>query len=137
VASASAGALLLGERSREGSWHSLSPGLIHPGAASAEIWPALATNLSPGEPLMCVDVQAKRGVTLVEQTTRTDNVARRDRKAKQRLANKLFLKLDRQGTRYSLCRTAGVSGIVRQDNLSLDEVERELEMWKLRGPHGN
>jgi hypothetical protein len=71
----------------------------------------------------------------VEQTTRTENVARRERKAK-RLANKLFFKFDCQGSRYSLRRTAGVSGTVRLENLSLDEVERELEMWKLRGPHG-
>jgi hypothetical protein len=71
----------------------------------------------------------------VEQTTRTEDVARRERKAK-RLADKLFFKLDRQGNLYSLRRTAGVSGTVRHDNLSLDEVERELEMWKLRGPHG-
>ena len=71
----------------------------------------------------------------MEQTTRTEDVARRERGAK-RLADKLFFKLDRQGNLYSLRRTAGVSGIVRQDNLSLDEVERELEMWKLRGPHG-
>jgi hypothetical protein len=77
----------------------------------------------------------KGGVTLVEQTTRTEDVARRERKAK-RLADKLFFKLDRQGNLYSLRRTAGVSGAVRHDNLSLDEVERELEMWKLRGPHG-
>jgi len=77
----------------------------------------------------------KRGVTVVEQTTRTEDVVRRERKAK-RLADNLFFKLDRQGNLYSLRRTAGVSGIVRQDNLSLDEVERELEMWKLRGPHG-
>ena len=71
----------------------------------------------------------------MEQTTRTENVARRERKAK-RLAHKLFFKLDRQSSRYSLLRTAGVSGTVRRENLSLDEVERELEMWKLRGPHG-
>lgn len=53
------------------------------------------------------------------------------RKAK-RLADKLFFKLDRQGSRYSLRRTAAVSGTVRRENLSLDEYERELEMWKLR-----
>ena len=34
----------------------------------------------------------------MEQTTRTENVARRERKAK-RLADKLFFKLDRQGSR--------------------------------------
>ena len=53
------------------------------------------------------------------------------RKAK-RLADKLFFKLNRQGSHYSLRRTTGVSGTVRRENLSLDEVERELEMWKLR-----
>ena len=53
------------------------------------------------------------------------------RKAK-RLADKLFFKLDRPRCRYSLRRTAAVSGTVRRENLSLDEVERELEMWKLR-----
>ena len=67
----------------------------------------------------------------MEQTTRTEDVARRERKAK-RLADKLFFKLDRQGSHYSLRRTTGVSGTVRRENLSLDEVERELEMWKLR-----
>ena len=59
-----------------------------------------------------------------------------ERKAK-RLAAKLFFKLDRQGIRYSLRRTAGVSGIVRRENLSLDEVERELDMWiRSEEPHG-
>ena len=48
----------------------------------------------------------------MEQTTRTEDVARRERKAK-RLAHKLFFKLDRLGSRYSLRRTAGVSGTVR------------------------
>jgi hypothetical protein len=85
---------------------------------------------------MCVDVQPQREVSpLVEQTTRTENVTCRERKAK-RLADKLFFTLDRQGSRYSLSRTAGVSGAARRENLSLHEVERKLEMWKLRGPHG-
>ena len=53
----------------------------------------------------------------MEQTTRTENVARRARKAK-RLADKLFFKLDRQGSRYSLRRTTGVSSTVRRENLS-------------------
>jgi hypothetical protein len=72
---------------------------------------------------------------IVDQTTRTEDVARRERKAK-RLANKLFFKLDRQGNLYSLRRTVAVSGTVLRENLSLDDVERELETWKLRGPHG-
>ena len=71
----------------------------------------------------------------MEQTTTTEDLARRERKAK-RLAAKLFFELDRQGIRYSLRRTAGVSDTVRRENLSSDEVERELDMWKLRGPHG-
>jgi hypothetical protein len=59
----------------------------------------------------------------------------RERKAK-RLADKMFFKLKRQGDRYSLCRTVGLPGPARRENLSLDEVEKELETWKLRGPHG-
>lgn len=69
------------------------------------------------------------------RTSRKDDLARRERKAK-RLADKLFFKLDRQGDRYSLFRTAGVSAAVSRENLSLDEVERELELWKLRGYQG-
>ena len=85
---------------------------------------------------MCVGVQPQReGVILVQQTTRTEDVVRRERKAK-RLANKLFFQLDREVGGYSLHRTVAVSGTVSRENLSLDEVERELEMWKLRGPHG-
>ena len=42
----------------------------------------------------------------MEQTTRTEDVVRPERKAK-RLADKLFFKLDRQGNLYSLRRTAG------------------------------
>jgi hypothetical protein len=63
------------------------------------------------------------------------NLTSRERKAK-RLAEKMFFKLTREGDRYSLCRTAGLSGPARRENLSLDEVEKELETWKLRGPHG-
>ena len=59
----------------------------------------------------------------------------RERKAK-RLANKMFFKLTREGDHYSLCRTVGLSGPARRENLTLDEVEKELETWKLRGPHG-
>jgi hypothetical protein len=84
---------------------------------------------------MCVDVQPKGRSPIVKQTTPIEDVVRRERKVR-RLADKLFFKLDRKGDRYSLHRTAGVSGPVHRENLSLDEVERELEMWKLRGPHG-
>ena len=89
----------------------------------------------PGEPPACVDVQPQKRRHPSGADDRTEDLARRERKAK-RLAAKLFFKLDRQGIRYSLRRTAGVSGTVRRENLSLDEVERELDMWKLRGPHG-
>ena len=72
----------------------------------------------------------------MEQTTTTEDLARRERKAK-RLAAKLFFELDRQGIRYSLRRTAGVSGTVRRENLKLDQGRGgSLDMWKLRGLHG-
>jgi hypothetical protein len=64
-----------------------------------------------------------------------ENLTSRQRKAK-RLAEKLYFKLTREGNRYSLCRTVGLSGPARRENLSLDEVEQELEKWKLRGYHG-
>jgi hypothetical protein len=63
------------------------------------------------------------------------DLASRERKAK-RLAKKMYFKLTRQGDRYSLCRTVGLSGPARRENLTLDEVEEELETWKLRGYHG-
>jgi hypothetical protein len=59
------------------------------------------------------------------------DLASRERKA-MRLAKKMYFKLTRQGDRYSLCRTVCLSG----QNLTLDEVEEELETWKLRGYHG-
>jgi hypothetical protein len=64
----------------------------------------------------------------------------RERKVK-RLAKSMYFKLTRQkltrqGDRYSLCRTVGLSGPARRENLTLDEVEEELETWKLRGYHG-
>jgi hypothetical protein len=48
----------------------------------------------------------------------------------------MYFKLTRQGDRYSLCRTVGLSGPARRENPSLDEVEQELEKWELRGYHG-
>jgi hypothetical protein len=63
------------------------------------------------------------------------NRTSRERKAK-RLAEKMFFKLTRKGDRYSLCRTAGLSGPARRENLTLEQLEEELETWKLRGPHG-
>jgi hypothetical protein len=61
---------------------------------------------------------------------------RRQREA-ERLADELFFTLKRDDNRYSLCRTVGLKGgSARRDNLSLDQVEAELEKWKLRGYHG-
>ena len=62
------------------------------------------------------------------------DLASRERKA-MRLAKKMYFKLTRQGDCYSPCRTVGLSGPARQENLTLDEVEEELETWKLRGDH--
>ena len=63
------------------------------------------------------------------------DLSSRERKVK-RLSKSMYFKLTRQGDRYSLCRTVGLSGPARRENLTLDEVEEELETWKLRGPHG-
>ena len=65
---------------------------------------------------------------------RNEETARLER-AKQ-LAEKLFFTLEQQGDRYSLFGTAGLSKAVRRENLTLDEVEQELELWKLKGFHG-
>jgi len=50
------------------------------------------------------------------------------------LAERLFFELEKEGERYSLCRKTG--DFVPQSDLTLDEVERLLERWKLQGPHG-
>jgi hypothetical protein len=52
------------------------------------------------------------------------------------LASKLFFTLSKEGSRFSLCRTADVSRPVRHEGLTLDEVEETLNTWKLRGFHG-
>ena len=52
------------------------------------------------------------------------------------LASRLFFTLEQQGSGYELYREADVSRPVRHDGLTLDEVERILNTWKLRGPHG-
>ena len=50
------------------------------------------------------------------------------------LAERLYFELGKQGDLYSLRRKTG--DFKPQRNLSLDEVEQVLELWKLRGPHG-
>jgi hypothetical protein len=52
------------------------------------------------------------------------------------LAARLQFKVERDGGRFTLTRTAGVSRPVREKNLTLTEAEKLLETWKLRGPHG-
>jgi len=60
-------------------------------------------------------------------------LANRERKAR-RLAEKMFFKLEREGDHYTLWRTAGIPEPIRREHLGIDEVEKELELWKLRGP---
>jgi hypothetical protein len=55
-------------------------------------------------------------------------------RAAQYLAERLFFDLEKHGDSYSLYRKIG--GFAPQHNLSLDEVEKVLELWKLQGPHG-
>ena len=64
---------------------------------------------------------------------RKNDPTSRERKAR-RLAEKMFFKLERQGDHYTLWRTAGIPEPVRREHLSLDEVEKELDLWKLQGP---
>jgi len=51
------------------------------------------------------------------------------------LADQLFFKVERNGDRFTLKRTADVLEPVCESNLSLDEAEELLRGWKLRG-HG-
>jgi hypothetical protein len=59
--------------------------------------------------------------------------ATRERKARG-LAEKLFFVLTKDDSGYSLSRKVGE--FEPQHGLTLDEVERILELWKLQGPHG-
>jgi hypothetical protein len=59
--------------------------------------------------------------------------AAREQKAKD-LAEKLFFVLAKDDLGYSLARKVGE--FEPQQSLTLDEVERILELWKLQGPHG-
>jgi hypothetical protein len=54
----------------------------------------------------------------------------------RQLASKLFFTLEQNGSRYELYRDADVERPVRHEGLTLDEVEKIPNMWKLRGPHG-
>lgn len=50
------------------------------------------------------------------------------------LAERLFFTLEKHGEYFSLRRKIGDHA--RRDQLTINEVEQELERWKLEGPHG-
>ena len=62
---------------------------------------------------------------------------RSEREARLReLASELFFTLEQHNFGYSLYRDVDVPKPVRREGLTLDEVEDELNTWKLCGPHG-
>ena len=52
------------------------------------------------------------------------------------LADQLLFTVEKNGDRFTLKRTADVEEPVCESNLSIDEAEDLLRIWKLRGPHG-
>jgi len=52
------------------------------------------------------------------------------------LAEKLEFNVERHSGRFTLTRTIDVEKPEREDNLTLEQAEKLLETWKLRGPHG-
>jgi hypothetical protein len=52
------------------------------------------------------------------------------------LADSLLFKIERNGERFTLVRTADVSKPVRHERLTIDEAEELLGNWKLRGLGG-
>jgi hypothetical protein len=60
-----------------------------------------------------------------------------DREARLRgLASRLLFTLSKEGSRFCLFREVDLPQPVRHHDLTLDEVEETLNIWKLRGPHG-
>ena len=57
------------------------------------------------------------------------------RRAVEYLAERLFFELERDGDLYSIYRKIG--GFTPRHDLTLDEVEKVLELWKLQGPHAH
>ncbi len=53
----------------------------------------------------------------------------------RKLAGRLEFRVEKNGDRFTLIRTANVTSPVREERLTLDQAERLLEIWKLRG-HG-
>jgi hypothetical protein len=56
--------------------------------------------------------------------------------ALETLAAKLYFRLEKAGSRYSLYRDVDVREPVRREGLTLGEAEELLGTWKLRGEHG-
>lgn len=52
------------------------------------------------------------------------------------LADSLLFKVERNGERFTLVRTADVSKTVRHERLTIDQAEELLGNWKLRGLGG-
>jgi hypothetical protein len=52
------------------------------------------------------------------------------------LADNLLFKVERNGERFTLVRTADVSKPVRHERLTIDQAEELLGNWKLRGLGG-
>jgi hypothetical protein len=52
------------------------------------------------------------------------------------LAGRLYFRVEKRGSRYSLYRDVDVKEPVRREDLSLDEAEEVLSTWKVRGFHG-
>jgi hypothetical protein len=67
--------------------------------------------------------------------TMGDAATEREDRLRQ-LASRLFFTLEQKGSGYELYRDADVERPVRHEGLTLDEVEKILNVWKLRGPHG-
>jgi hypothetical protein len=65
----------------------------------------------------------------------SDSEAAREARLRE-LASRLFFTLERKGACFDLYRDADVSRPVREEGLTLEEVEEILNRWKLRGPHG-
>ena len=56
--------------------------------------------------------------------------------ALKELAAQLMFDVQKNGSRFSLHRDAGLSEPFQRDNLTLEEAEDILNTWKLRGFHG-
>jgi len=78
---------------------------------------------------------AQAGISGYWIETMGDTATEREDRLRQ-LASKLFFNLEHKGSRYELYRDADVERPVRHEGLTLDEVEKILNLWKLRGPHG-